>query len=221
MEPIEYKKSYINFLGCRIDLRFRPMIPRKETEFWARKAIKQIKNLNAKYQKIDILDIFSGSGCIGISILKHIKNSKVVFGEIDKNLIKQIKLNLRLNKINPNRYKVIQSDIFKSFALPSAGYNYIFANPPYIPLKNQYLVQQSVLNCEPHLALFGGEDGLLYIRKFLKDARKFLKPNSKVYMEFDYFQKIDLENLLKELNYRNYKIYKDQFKKYRWICIKN
>ncbi|MCX6730148.1 MAG: hypothetical protein NT058_01470, partial [Candidatus Portnoybacteria bacterium] len=143
------------------------------------------------------------------------------FAEIDRNLIKQIKLNLKLNKIDTKRYKVVQSDIFKEFAPSSAGYNYIFANPPYIPLKNKHLVQPSVLNYEPHLALFGGEDGLLYIRKFLKDARKYLKPNGKIYMEFDCLQKNDLKKLLKELNYTNHKIYKDQFKKYRYVCIKN
>lgn len=217
--PREYKRGYTNFAKCRIDLSVRPMIPRKETEYWAEKAIQDINLSRAKSrEKINVLDVFAGSGCIGISILKHVKNSRVVFAEIDKNLIKQIKLNLKINKIDPKRYKVIQSDIFKN---TKGRYDYIFANPPYISLKNKHLVQGSVYDYEPHLALFGGEDGLLYIRKFLKDARKYLKPNGKIYMEFDCLQKRELERLLKELNYTNYKIYKDQFKKYRYVCIKN
>jgi release factor glutamine methyltransferase len=221
-----YKKGYVNFANCKIDLSMKPMIPREETEFWIKKAIKLMT-----FNVINCLDIFAGSGCIGIAVLKHIKIAKVVFAEIDKNLIKQIKFNLKLNKVSPIRYKIIQSDVFKEFKMGNSRrvkgiqrgsqFDYIFANPPYIALKNKHLVQKSVLDYEPHLALFGGKDGLLYIRKFLKNARKYLKPHGKIYLEFDYLQKNDLENLLKKLNYKNYKIYKDQFKKWRCVCIKN
>lgn len=219
--PFEYKKNYIGFLKCKINLSSKCFIPERETRIWVKRAIKKIQSSNVKCQKIDVLDIFAGSGCIGIAILKYIKNSKVIFAEIDKNLIKQIKINLKLNKINSERYKVIQSDVFDKLVPQKTRFDYIFANPPYIALKNKHLVQDSVYNYEPHLALFGGEDGLLYIRKFLKDARKYLKPNGKIYMEFDHFQKNDLEKLLKELKYTNYKIYKDQFRKWRYVCIQN
>jgi release factor glutamine methyltransferase len=219
--PKKYREGYTNFAGCKIDLSIGPLIPRKETEFWVKKIIKDVKLMT--FNVINCLDIFAGSGCIGISILKYIKNSKVTFAEIDKDLIGQIKSNLKINQNNPKRYRVIQSDIFRSFKdrKLDAKFDYIFSNPPYIPLKNKHLVQGSVYDYEPHLALFGGEDGLLYIRKFLKDARKYLKPNGKIYMEFDCLQKRELEELLKELNYTNYKIYKDQFKKWRYVCIKN
>ena len=213
--PKEYKRGYTNFAKCKIDLSMKPMIPRKETEFWVKKAIQELR---IKGEELRILDIFSGSGCIGIAILKHIKNSKVDFAEIDKNLIKQIKLNLKLNKINSRRYKLVQSDVFKNI---NGSYDYVFANPPYIPLKNKHLVQKSVLDYESHLALFGGNDGLLYIKKFLESARKYLKRGGKTYMEFDHLQKTELEKLLEKLKYKNYKIYKDQFKKWRYICIKN
>jgi len=84
-------------------------------------------------------------------------------------------------------------------------------------LKTCNLLQKSVLDYEPHLALFGGKDGLLYIKKFLRDARKFLKEDGRIYLEFDHLQKQKLENLLKELNYKKYKFYKDQFKKWRFL----
>ena len=230
-EPIGYRVGFSNFLNCKIDLSLKPMIPRKETEFWVKKAIRQIRQEKLKTHKLNILDIFAGSGCIGIAILKHIKTARVDFAEIDKNFIKQIKINLKLNKINPacpecsrgKRYRVIQSDVFENIkkrpAPPWAGYDFIFANPPYIALKNKHLVQNSVYDFEPHKALFGGQDGFLYIRKFLKQARKHLNPNGQIWMEFDYLQKRGLEDLLKELNYENYRIYKDQFQKWRYIKI--
>ncbi len=232
--PFEYKRGYVSFLKCKIGLSSKCFIPERETRVWVKRVINKINpdaptvsevrdsdRKRRRGRNLTILDIFAGSGCIGIAILKYVKNSKVTFAEIDKDLIGQIKSNLKINQINPKRYKVIQSDIFKGFAPLPIKYDYIFANPPYIPLKNKHLVQDSVYDYEPHLALFGGEDGLLYIRKFLKDARKYLKPGGKIYMEFDCLQKHDLEKLLKELNYTNYKIYKDQFKKYRYICINN
>lgn len=221
MEPIKYKKGYTNFAGCKIDLSLKPFIPELETAFWLKQAIKFIKLSEFNVDNLNILDVFSGSGCIGIAILKHIKNSHVAFGEIDRNLIKQIKLNLKINRINPRRYEVIQSNIFQNIKNIKGKYDYIFANPPYISLKNKHLVQKSVLDYEPHLALFGGNDGLLYIKEFLKDARKYLKKEGRIYMEFDHFQKRDLEKLLKKLKYKNYRIYKDQFKRWRYICIKN
>lgn len=223
-EPIAYRVGFSNFLNCKIDLSLKPMIPRKETEFWVKKAIQQAQHSALRTENLKILDIFAGSGCIGIAVLKHIKNARVDFAEIDKNFIRQIKINLKLNKINPTcpersrgkRYRVIQSDVFKNV---KSSYDYIFANPPYIAIKDRHLIQNSVYDFEPHKALFGGEDGLLYIRKFLEQARKHLNPNGQIWMEFDYLQKRGLEDLLKKLNYKNYRIYKDQFQTWRYIKI--
>jgi len=218
--PIEYQKGYTNFTGCKIDLSLQPMIPRKETEFWVKKAIREIsRKAGSRYAgKINVLDVFSGSGCIGIAVLKNCPEQcrRAIFAEINKNFIKQIKINLKLNKINSDRYRIIQSDIFKNI---KEKYDYIFANPPYVGLDKRHLVQESVLNWEPLIAIFGGEDGLFYIRKFLKDARKYLKKDGKIYIEFDHFRKMELEALLKELKYKNFKFHKDQFKKWRYVII--
>jgi len=226
-EPIEYSKGFCRFLGCKIDLSFKPMIPRLETEFWVKKAIQDINLPRAKSrEKIDVLDIFAGSGCIGIAVLKNCPEQcrRAVFSEIDKNLIKQIKINLKINKINPTcpeqgrgkRYKVIQSDIFKRI---KGKYDYIFANPPYVATSRKYLVQNSVLDFEPQTAIFAGNDGLFYIKRFLKEAKKHLKNYGKIYLEFDHFHKGELEKILPKSGYKNFKFFKDQFKKWRWAEI--
>jgi len=191
------------------------LIPRVETEFWVEKAI-----LEMKKQKgiISIADVFSGSGCVGIAILKNIKKSKVVFTEIDKALLMQIKINLKLNNIKHSTYTVVHSDIFKNL---KGTYDFILANAPYIPLSRKTKLHRSVIKFEPAIALFAGEDGLKIIKNFLKTASKYLKPNGQIWMEFDITQKNKLNKLLKKYGYINYKFYKDQYKKWRYVVIKN
>lgn len=201
------------FLNCKIDLSEWNFMPRVETEFWVKRAIKKL-NFLQETEFLKILDIFAGSGCIGIALLKNIKNSQVDFIDIDKKAIEQIKINLKLNKIPKNRYEIFQSDIF---AKTKGKYSYIFANPPYVATEKIKDVQLSVLKYEPKIALFGGKKGLLYINKFLKEAKKFLTKNGLIFLEFSPEQKEDIKKILVQEGYKKYKFFKDQFFKYRFL----
>ena len=214
--PIEYEKSFIKFLNCKIDLRKKVFIPRIETEFWVKKAINELKIENCK---LKILDIFAGSGCIGIAILKNIKNSFVDFVDIDKKAIGQIKINLKLNKIPRERYRIYKSDLFEK--IKNKNYNYIFANPPYVAKERLKEVQPSVLKYEPKTSFLAGKRGLFYIRKFLKEAKKFMKPGGIIYLEIDPQQKDEIKNILEKKGYKNFKFSRDQFKKHRFVKIEN
>ena len=76
--PEEYKRGFKNFLGIKIDLSKRPLIPRPETEYWVQWFINQDHK-----EKMKCLDLFSGSGCVGVAVLKNIQDSICHFGEID------------------------------------------------------------------------------------------------------------------------------------------
>lgn len=227
-EPIDYVIGFTEFLGCKIDLSKRPLIPRPETEFWTKKAIEIMKSSNhnntrsraimiAK-NKIKILDVFAGSGCIGIAVFKKIKNCKVDFADKDKKCLEQIKINCR--RAGMAQSKIIQSDIFRNI---KNKYDYIFANPPYVAKNRINDVQKSVLKYESKQALFGGKDGLFYIRKFLKEAKNHLRPagfgrsGGRIYMEFDPPQKKEIEKILKKFGYNNFQFKKDQYNKRRWL----
>ncbi len=242
-EPLDYIIGFRKFLGCKIDLSKKPLIPRTETEFWVGKTLKKINHNFSDRVKYDVrvLDIFAGSGCIGIAVLKNIKNSKVVFADKDKKCLVQIKINLKLNKLatpsfiraniirgENKRYAVVESDVFNNIKARLASYpgfsearfDYIFANPPYIAKRKINQVQKSVLKFEPKQALFGGTDGLIYIKKFLKKAKDYLNWGGKVFMEFSPEQKNKIDQLLKKNGYKKWQFHKDQYGKWRWVLIK-
>ena len=216
--PNEYLKGFTKFLNCKIDLRNRVFIPRIETEFWVKKAVTEIQKTANKRQKTKILDIFAGSGCIGIAILKNIKNSRVDFVDVDEKAIAQIKINLKLNGISPKRYRVVKSNLFEK--IKGEKYDFIFANPPYVAKERLNEVQPSVLKYEPKRAILAGKKGLIYIRRFLRGAKKNLKPKGIICLEIDPQQKEEINEILKRKKYNKFNFLKDQFKKYRWLKIK-
>jgi len=215
--PIEYKKGYTKFLNCKIDLRNRIFIPRIETEFWVKTALKELEKIEAR--PLFFLDMFAGSGCIGIAILKNIKNSQIDFVDIDKRAIEQIKINLKINEIPKSRYRIYYSNLFKK--LENKKYDYIFANPPYVAKERIKEVESSVLEYEPKKALLAGKKGLFYIRKFLKEAKRHLGQRGIIYLEIDPQQKAEIKDILKREGYKSFRFFKDQFKKYRWVRIKH
>jgi len=248
-EPLDYVIGFAEFLGCKIDLSKKPLIPRPETEFWVERAIAAVKEGNETQKRC--LDLFSGSGCVGVAVLKNtqvllcdpakrgqgtLSVPTVDFADNDKKAISQIKINCRINNIDKKRYKIIKSNVFSNIKRKPAlsrveGYDFIFANPPYIPdyrknpsaklravLRNR--IQKSVLKFEPKEALFAGDDGLFYIRKFLKDAKNHLNNNGVIFMEFSLEQKKDIEKLLKKYKYSNWKFKKDQYGKWRYVVVK-
>ena len=114
-EPVDYLIGFVEFAGCKIDLSSKPLIPRPETEHWILLAIEEIKKYRSSPKRdlsIRCLDMFSGSGCIGIAVLKHIFQAHVDFAENEKKFLQQIQLNLKKNRISRKRFRVFQSNIF-------------------------------------------------------------------------------------------------------------
>ncbi|MFA7141889.1 MAG: HemK family protein methyltransferase [Candidatus Paceibacterota bacterium] len=196
----------MDFLGTKIDLSLNPLVPREETEYWVALILKEIK------EGSKCLDLFSGSGCIGVSILKNVKDVCVHFGEIEERFIQQIKINLK----GFSNYKVIKTDVFSNI---KGTYDYILANPPYVAEERINEVALDVLENEPHIALFSGKKGLDAISKLINSAVDYLNKDGLLVIEHDELQKEEIKNLILKNNYSRFSFLKDQFGKYRFVKI--
>lgn len=210
-EPVDYIIGFVEFLGCKINLDGKVLIPRPETEHWTHEVIDR---LQLEHRPLRILDMFSGSGCIGIALLAHLANATVDFTDISKDALKQIAVNCKANRIPKKRYAIFKSDVFSNV---TGYYDGIVANPPYIPKKRIGKVQSSVLQFEPYEALFGGDDGLVYIKALLDGALDHLQPGGVLFMEFDTHQKPAIEKIVKKIPFKKVEFFTDQYKKARYL----
>jgi len=211
-EPTDYIIGWTPFLRCRIDLSQKPFIPRPETEYWTEQFLREAGSRNYE-SGIQILDVFSGSGCVGIAAAKNLKRARVEFVDLNPKFVKQIKINLKLNKL---RGKIFQSDGLSQI---KDEYDFILANPPYVPLKNKSKVSKEVLRYEPRAAVFGGPDGLRIIRKFIAGAKNHLRPSGEIWMEFDSKEKPAIAKLIRQAGYTKQEFHKDQYGRWRWVIF--
>lgn len=213
-EPLDYIIGSRPFLGCSIDLSMHPLIPRTETEFWVEHAIDDIKE-NSSSKPISALDIFAGSGCIGIALLRHLPNIYVDFSEKEKKMCMQIEKNISMNDNAAERVNIIRSDIFAKI---SKTYDYIFANPPYIDSSSKETVQDSVLKWEPHTALFAKNAGLDFIETLIESAHLHLNPGGILFIECSPEQQPLLSSYVRGQDLEH-EFWKDQFDKWRVMKV--
>lgn len=183
-EPLAYVIGWQPFLNTRIYLDSKPLIPRPETEWW----VEKICNTYPPDAKLKILDLFAGSGCIGVALLRQFPNATCTFGELKDIHVSTIEKNIRENGIAAERATILTSDIFSQI---SGTFDLIVANPPYIPLEHQVSALRE-LSFEPSEALYAPDNGLALIHRFLTEAPQHMHPGSALYMEFNEGQEHDI-----------------------------
>lgn len=205
-EAFEYLLGEVRFCGAKVDLSLRPMIPRPETEFWLTEAIEDVKR-NSREFKLRILDLFSGSGNVGLALLVNIPEAIVDMIEYDPKLKEQIEISIAKNNIKKLRARALTGDVFEG---AGGMYDYIFAVPPYVPPQIKEEVMQE-LHAEPELSFFDKTDGFFYITKVLEEGKKFLNEGGALYMEFDITQREKIETLAKEYGWNPVLYFKDPY----------
>ncbi len=192
-EPLAYVIGHVPFLGCTIFLDSHPLIPRTETEFWVDAFIAHVRK-DGVTKPINILDLCSGSGAIGVAVAFALPSiHTLTFCELDERHLPTIKKNCTENHIRPTTTKFVSGHLFSNLT-PGTNFDYILCNPPYID-KSLNRTDQSVLDFEPSLALFADDAGLALLKEIIHLAPKFLKPFGELWLEHEPEQATAIQTL--------------------------
>lgn len=205
-EAFEYLLGEVTFAGAKVDVSLRPMIPRPETEFWVQQAIEDLIRTK-RFFVLRCLDLFSGSGCMGLAVARNIPEATMDFIELDEKLKPGIENSIIRNNIKKLRTRVLVGDTWQG---AGGTYDAIFAVPPYVPQSMKEEVMKE-LSAEEPLSFFDKEDGFYYHKQVLSRAKEFLKEDGVLYLEFDITQREKIEELAKEHGFKSYSFLKDPY----------
>ena len=171
-EPLAYILGEWDFFGMTLQVNPSVLIPRDDTCAVTEMAIKRALFLD---QSPRILDLCTGSGCVGLAIANRVRDARVTLADISKDALAVAKKNITLQKLS-GRVSCVSADALDAPAAFLGKFDMIVSNPPYITTKEMSELPDSVANYEPHLALHGGEDGLDFYRNIARNYKAALKP---------------------------------------------
>ncbi len=206
-EPLQYIEEYIPFYSIQINVDQRCLIPRPETEF----LIELIKNKFDNPKKI--LDVGTGTGCIALMLKKLYPESIVDACDISYEALDLAKENSKINNLEVNLF---QSDLLSD--VEEIDYDIIVANLPYIPTGTLSNLESEVVDYEPLVALDGGDDGLIYINRLLKEIEEKDMKNLSLFLEVDTSHAITILNNLS--HWKEVELKQDLVERDRYIIAK-
>ena len=213
-KPVQYVLNEAWFYKMKFYVNEHVLIPRPETEELVGWAVRDIKNYKMK-DEIKLLDMGTGSGCIGVSVKKELANVNVTAIDISKGALKVAGKNAELlnTKIN-----FVEIDFLNEESWSALGrYNMIMSNPPYIPALEKEKLAKNVTEFEPEIALFvPGNDPFIFYEKIAKFAQSHLNANGNVYVEIHENYSGEVQQIFDSHNFKT-EIRKDIYGKDRMI----
>ncbi len=194
-EPLAYVLGQWDFYGMTLHVDKNVLIPRDDTCAVTALAIRQGLFLGNNPR---VLDLCTGTGCIGLAIANRVKDAKVTLADVSREALAVAKRNITSQKLS-GRVACMQVDALKEPAAFLGKFDMIVSNPPYITTREMEELPDSVKNFEPHLALHGGMDGLKFYRAIAENFRTALKPGGYMCFEFGMGQGDDVCEIL-EMN---------------------
>jgi release factor glutamine methyltransferase len=209
--PLQYILGKADFYGSKFIVNEHVLIPRPETEELVHLIIKDLKAYHLSGAAL--LDIGTGSGCIPITLKKHLPSALVSAMDISTKALHVAKQNAEMNNVEID---FIHHDILSPVPDLSSRYNVIVSNPPYIKISEKETMKKNVLEYEPSLALFvESEDALLFYRKIADFALKTLMPGGRIYFEINGSLGPETKQLIENKGFKNVELIKDMSDKNR------
>jgi release factor glutamine methyltransferase len=196
-EPLAYVLGQWDFYGMTLYVDENVLIPRDDTCAVTALAIKNALFLDSSPR---ILDLCTGSGCIGLAIAGRVKDAKVTLADISREAMAVAKKNITSQKLS-GRVSYLQVNALEKPAAFLGKFDMIVSNPPYVTTSEMEELPHSVKDFEPFLALHGGQDGLDFYRAIAKNFAQALKPGGYLCFEFGMGQGDDVCAILEENGY--------------------
>ena len=181
------------------------LIPRDDTMAVTELAIKKALFLE---QNPRILDLCTGSGCIGLAIARRVKDARVTLGDVSPAALRVARQNVGSQRLS-GRVKCLTIDVRQPTAPFLGTFDLIVSNPPYVTTAEMETLDPSVRDYEPHLALWGGDDGLDFYRAIVRNFTPALNPGGWLCFEFGMGQDAAVCDLLRRAGYEIAELKKD------------
>ena len=211
--PIQYLLGSTHFYGLKFEVNSNVLIPRPETEELVEWIIES-QQLAIGDNKVRILDIGTGSGCIAIALAKNLPNAQVFALDVSEQALGTAQKNAELNQV---AIQFIHQSVLETEDL-GQQFDIIVSNPPYVRYLEKLEIKKNVLDNEPHLALFvADDDALIFYRKIAELAQKNLNPQGQLYFEINQYLGQETLDLLQEMGFKNTELRKDIYGNDRMI----
>ena len=189
-EPVAHLLGKREFFGYDFIVSNKTLDPRPDSESLIEMVLQKFPDRN---QKLKILEIGVGTGCLIITLLKNFANATGKGVDISVDALEICQKNAQNNDV-ANRLELLESDLFAKIS-EQEKFDLIISNPPYIKSADIENLQDEVRIYEPRTALDGGLDGLEFYRRIASEAKKFLAPEGKVVLEIGFGQEDDVADI--------------------------
>lgn len=205
-EPVAYITGVWEFRGLPMEVSRDVLIPRVDTEVLAETAIKYLKDTGRLDARV--LDLCSGTGCIGCAIAAELPRVRVVLSDVSPEAMEISRRNVSRNGLD-GRISFLPADVMKLPPLMTGSFDLVVSNPPYIPTMEILTLDPSVRDYEPVWALDGGEDGLDFYRAILKNWHGVIRQGGELMFEVGEDQAERVKDLMRMAGLREARSFPD------------
>ena len=177
-EPVAYLIGEWEFYGLTLDVSEDVLIPRTDTEVLAEETIRCLEGM----ESCRVLDLCAGSGCVGLAVAAHVPQARVLLGELSERAVRICRQNIRRCQLTSQVSAMVMDALQRPPAV-IGEFDCIVCNPPYIAAGELELLDVSVKDFEPRMALDGGEDGLDFYRSVTSQWRGTLRAGGRLLFE--------------------------------------
>ncbi len=180
-EPVAYILGYREFFGRRFQVTSDVLVPRPETEL----LVELVQQRYEKFPDVPLrgLDLCTGSGAVGVTVACVLPQAQMCLTDLSASALEIAKQNATQWISDEGRWSARQGDLFQALEAGDSPFDFVMANPPYVPLEGRKTLAPEITEHEPSMAVFAGDRGLEVIVRLLSEAANHLRPGGELFME--------------------------------------